>query len=480
MKKVLLMASEAVPFIKTGGLADVIGALPRYIDKKQYDMRVMMPAYACIEEKYLEQMEDVCSIHIDYDYAIRYVGVRRLKYDNIIFYFIDNKDFFSGNWPYENEIWDIQKFIFFSLASLSVLPTLGFRPDIIHCNDWQTGMVPVFLKERFKDNPFFKNMKTIFTIHNLRFQGSWDLRTIKELTGLSDSCFSTDKLEAYGNGNLLKGGLVYADKITTVSKTYVEEIKTPQYGERMEGLLCARSADLVGIINGIDTEIFNPETDTALKCNYSVQSFKDNKKINKKLLQERMGLPVDENKFLVGIISRLTSQKGLDLVECVLDEICNRNDMQLIVSGVGEERYENLFRHYAWKYPDRICANIYYKEELSHWIYAACDALLMPSQFEPCGLSQLIALRYGTIPIVRETGGLADTVEPYNEYESSGTGFSFANYNAHEMLAILNYAKYIYYENKEEWNKMVVRAMESDFSWHNSIKQYEQLYKEIV
>ena len=321
-------------------------------------------------------------------------------------------------------------------------------------------------------------MKSIMTIHNLKFQGIWNLKKIKDITGLPDSFFTPDKLEAYDDANYLKGGIVYADQITTVSPTYAEEIKTPFYGEHLDGLMNARSNCLTGILNGIDYEVYNPETDNYISAKYNQVTFRKEKWKNKVDLQRFLGLKEDKNKFMIGIVSRLTDQKGFDLIAYVMDQLCSE-DVQLVILGTGEEKYENMFRHFDWKYNDRVSANIYYSEELSHKIYAACDAFLMPSLFEPCGLSQLMSLRYGTVPIVRETGGLKDTVEPYNEYESTGTGFSFTNYNAHEMLSIVNYAKDVYYNHKREWNKIVDRAMLKDFSWNSSARKYEELYNRI-
>ncbi len=313
------------------------------------------------------------------------------------------------------------------------------------------------------------------TIHNLKFQGIWDVKAVRDITGLPASYFTPDKLEAFGDANYLKGGIVYADKVTTVSASYAEEIKTGFYGEKLDGLMRARSNDLWGIVNGIDYEEFNPETDKRIVQNYNQTTFRKEKVKNKLALQKELGLEVDAGKFMIGIVSRLTDQKGFDLIAYVMDELCAW-DVQLVVLGTGEERYENMFRHFDWKYNNRVSANIYYSEDMSHKIYASCDAFLMPSLFEPCGLSQLMSLRYGTVPIVRETGGLKDTVEPYNEYESTGTGFSFANYNAHEMLGIVNYAKSIYYNKKREWNKMVDRGMLKDFSWGSSAEKYQELY----
>ena len=350
---------------------------------------------------------------------------------------------------------------------------------MIHCHDWQTGLVPVYLKDRFQEGAFYQGIKTIMTIHNLKFQGTWDIKTIRELTGLPAYYFTPDKLEAFKDGNLLKGGLVYADAITTVSNTYAEEIKTEFYGEKLDGLLRARAHDLRGIVNGIDYDEYNPETDRMIAKNYNAKTFRKEKIKNKTALQSELGLNQDPKAMMIGIVSRLTDQKGLDLIAYVMDELC-QDAIQLVVLGTGEERYENMFRHFAWKYQGKVSANIFYDNALSHRIYASCDAFLMPSLFEPCGLSQLMSLRYGTIPIVRETGGLKDTVEPYNEFESTGTGFSFTNYNAHEMLSTIRYAESVYYDRKREWNKLIDRAMAKDFSWSNSANQYEEMYNWLI
>ena len=479
MKKILFVASEAVPFIKTGGLADVVGSLPKCYDKEEYDVRVMIPKYLCIKEKFLEKLEFVDQFYMDYLGQNRYVGILQYVHEGITFYFIDNESYFWGSKPYGDWYYDLEKFSFFCQAALSALPVIGWKPDVVHCHDWQTGLIPVYLKDRFGAGEFFKNMKSVMTIHNLKFQGVWDVNTIKRFSGLSDYYFTSDKLESYNNGNMLKGGLVYADMITTVSETYAEEIKTQFYGEGLDGLMRARSKDLRGIVNGIDYDDFNPETNENLAAQYNAENFLEEKVKNKTALQEELGLPKDEEKFVVGVVSRLTDQKGFDLIQAVMEEICTE-DVQLVVLGTGDEKYESMFRHYDWKYPERVSAQIRYSEPLSHRIYAGCDAYLMPSLFEPCGLSQLMALRYGTVPIVRETGGLKDTVEAYNEYEGTGTGFSFTNYNAHEMLDTIRYAKNVYYENRDEWNKIAKRAMKADFSWNASAKKYQELYDELI
>ena len=480
MKKILFAASECVPFIKTGGLADVVGSLPKCIDKQYFDVRVVIPKYKAIKQEYVDKMEYITNFYMDMGDQNVYVGIFKLEHEGVNCYFIDNEYYFSGAKPYSDDpLWDLEKFIFFSKAVLSILPVIDFRPDVIHCHDWQTGLVPVYLKERFQGNEFFRGIKSVMTIHNLKFQGVWDVETVQKLSGLPDYYFTPDKLEAYKNGNLLKGGLVFADAITTVSDTYAEEIKTSFYGESLDGLMRARSADLRGIVNGIDYTDFNPETDKYIAKQYTARDFRKEKVKNKRALQAELGLEQDDKKFMIGIVSRLTDQKGFDLIAYIMDELC-QDDVQIVVLGTGEERYENMFRHFDWKYNNKVAANIYYSEELSHKIYAASDAFLMPSLFEPCGLSQLMSLKYGTLPIVRETGGLKDTVEPYNEYESTGTGFSFVNYNAHEMLGTIRYAEHIYYDKKREWNKMVDRAMAVDYSWNVSALKYQEMYDWLI
>ena len=475
MKKVLYVASEAVPFIKTGGLADVVGSLPKYFPKEYFDVRVIIPKYACMKQEFKDQLHYITNFYMDLNWRQQYVGIFEMEYDGIKFYFIDNEEHFSGDKPYYGMPADLEKFAFFSKAALSVLPVLDFRPDIIHCHDWQTGLIPVYLKERFQGSEFYRGIKSVMTIHNLKFQGVWDIKTIKNITGLSDYFFTPDKLEMNRDANYLKGGLVYADAITTVSNTYAEEIKTPFYGEGLDGLMRARSQSLRGIVNGIDYSEYNPETDWRIAKNYNAKNFRKEKVKNKIALQEELGLDVNPKTMMIGVVSRLTDQKGFDLIAYMMDEMC-QDAIQLVVLGTGEEQYENMFRHFAWKYDKKVAACIYYSEEMSHKIYASSDAFLMPSLFEPCGLSQLMSLRYGTVPIVRETGGLKDTVEPYNEFAGTGTGFSFANYNAHEMLGTIRYAEQVYYDRKREWNKIVDRGMAKDFSWANSARQYEEMY----
>lgn len=480
MKNILFATSECVPFIKTGGLADVAGSLPKYYDRKKFDTRVVLPKYACMKEAFCRELTYISHFYMDIAGHSEYVGILTTKKDGITFYFIDNEHYFAGHSPYEGDPrWNIEKFAFFSKAVLSILPVIGFRPDLIHCNDWQTGLIPVYLDHFRFGGEYYRGIRTVMTIHNLKFQGVWDMRTVQGITGLPAYYFSIDKLADYENGNLLKGGLVYADKITTVSRTYAAEIRTPFYGEGLDGLLEARQNDLYGIVNGLDYNDYCPYKDMRIHKTFTVDTFRRNKPQNKLELQRSLGLTEDRKVMLIGIVSRLTDQKGFDLIDRVMDELCG-DAIQLVVLGTGEERYENLFRHFEWKYPGKVSANIFYSEDMSHRIYASSDAFLMPSLFEPCGLSQLMSLRYGTLPIVRETGGLKDTVQPYNEYEKTGTGFSFANYNAHEMLAAIRYAQHIYYDKKKDWNHMVERAMDADFSWKQSAAAYERLYASML
>lgn len=475
--KVLFASSEASPFMKTGGLGDVAGSLPSVLRKKGIDTRVIMPLYKGIDIKYKEKMKYINHIYVDIAWRRQYAGVFEMEYNGCVYYFVDNEFYFGGDKPYDFIHLDCEKFIFFSKAALSLLPTLDFRPDVIHCNDWQTAPIPVFL-DTFTDNPFYRGIKTVMTIHNLKFQGRWDINGIRDAMGISDYYFTSDKLEYYNDANLLKGGMVYANKVTTVSQTYAREIMTDEYGEGLNSLLWARRNDVLGIVNGISYTDWDSEKDVYLYKNYGADTLSD-KIENKTKLQKELGLPVDADKMMIGIVSRLTDQKGFDLVAYKIEELC-AGGVQVVVLGTGDEKYENLFRHYAWKYPDRISAQIYFSNDMSHKIYAACDAFLMPSRFEPCGLSQLISMRYGTLPIVRETGGLKDTVIPYNEYTGEGTGFSFANYNADEMINTVHYAMDTYYNSRDNWNNIIQNAMAQDYSWNASADKYIDMYRELT
>ncbi len=476
MKKILFTASEAVPFIKTGGLADVVGALPKYFDKDKFDVRVVLPKYACMNEKYKSQLDYKTHFYMELSWRRQYVGILETQIDGVTFYFIDNEYYFSGDKPYGDTYDDVERFAFFSKAIVQMLPILDYKPDIIHCHDWQTGLVPVFLDNyRYWDH-YYSDIRTVITIHNLKFQGVWDIKRIRDITGLPDYYFTIDKLGVKDDANYLKGGIVYSDVITTVSNSYADEIKSRFYGEGLDGLMFARRNSLRGIVNGIDYAEYDPASDDLIAKRFTISTFRKYKFKNKEALQKELGLEVNKQIMMLGIVSRLTDQKGFDLIECVMDELC-QDSIQIVVLGTGDEKYEEMFRNFAQKYPNKVSANIFYSEDRARKIYASCDAFIMPSLFEPCGLSQLMSLRYGTIPIVRETGGLRDTVEPYNEYEKTGTGFSFSNYNAHEMMQTIRYAEHIYYDSKRDWNKIVDRAMQKDFSWTQSALQYEEIYE---
>ncbi len=480
MKKVMFATSEAVPYVKTGGLADVTGSLPKYFDKKKFDVRVILPKYMCILQEKKQEMEYLFDFTISLGWREQYVGIWKAENDGITYYFIDNEFYFGGWKPYGNIYEDVEKFAFFSKAILETLKRIEFQADIIHCHDWQTGLVPVYLEEFYRKDDFYRNMKTVFTIHNMKFQGRWKLEEVRDITGFPKSLFTPDKLETYGEANYLKGGILYSDIVTTVSDSYAKEIMTREGGEGLDGVMRERSSALLGIVNGIDYEEYNPKTDIYIPYHYNTENVERIKPKNKEELQKEMGLPVEKDAFLIGIVSRMTDQKGFDLIDYILEEILiSDKQIQFVVLGTGEEHFENMIRHYSWKYGNQMVSLISYSEKHAHRIYAGADALLMPSLFEPCGLSQLMSMRYGTLPMVRETGGLKDTVEPYNEYEQTGNGFSFANYNAHEMLHMIRYAKETYSQHKKEWNQMVVRAMKCDYSWKASANEYEKLYNQL-
>ena len=479
MKNILFASSEAVPYMKTGGLADVVGSLPRYFNKEEYDVRVILPKYACMDEKFLPELTFVCHFYVNLNWRRQYVGIFQSKYKGVTYYFVDNEFYFAGNNPYNNIYEDVEKFAYFSKAVLESLPYLEFTPDIIHCNDWQTGLLPVFLHTSYGSDRFYENIKTVYSIHNMKFQGRWKIQEVMDITGLPKQIFNANELESYGDANYLKGGIVYADAVSTVSPSYANDITTPEGGEGLDGLMQARRNVLYGILNGLDYEEYNPLKDPYIEYHFSKDDMA-NKRMNKIQLQKTLGLPISDDTFMIGIVSRMTDQKGFDLIAYVMEEMLNSMDVQFAVLGTGEARYEDMFRYFQDKYPDKVHAYIGYSEERANQIYAACDAFLMPSLFEPCGLSQLMSMHYGTLPIVRETGGLKDTVEPYNEFENTGTGFSFTEYNAHDMLHVIRYAYEIYNERPEQWKAMMKRAMEQNFSWDASAREYEKMYEEIL
>ena len=476
--KILFAASECVPFIKTGGLADVVGALSPVLKQKGADVRVMLPLYASIPEKWTSQMKTECEFEVELGWRKQYCGVKSLEYQGVTFYFIDNQFYFGRSYIYGLGGDEYERFGFFSRAVIDALPHLGFQPDIIHCHDWQTGMVPALLKIQYAHFPFYQNMKTVYTIHNLQYQGVFPIKAVQDTLGLGDSLFTSDKLECYGCANYMKAGLVYADELTTVSPSYSDEIQTAFYGERLDGLLRARKDQLSGILNGIDIDDYDPSKDPMIYANYDPYHL-GGKEYCKQELQKELGLNVDPNAPVVGIISRLSNQKGLDLIECVIRELMDTG-IQLVVLGMGEAKYTNLFSWAESEYPGRLAARFAMNHQLAHRIYAGADMFLMPSQFEPCGLSQLISLRYGTVPIVRETGGLRDTVLSYNKFTDEGNGFSFFNYNAHDMLHTVRRAVHYYKNNREVWYKLIVRGMTGDYSWYASANKYMEMYDRLL
>ncbi len=473
--KILYVASEAAPFIKTGGLADVAGSLPKAIKNKSHDIRVIMPLYSAIGQEFKDKMEKDLEFYIDLGWRRQYVGVMSLEHNGVTHYFIDNEYYFKRSKIY-GEYDDGERFIFFSKAVAIFLKAINFKADLVHANDWHSGLLPLYIKDFAKGDPFYKDMRSVFTIHNLKYQGIFDTSILESIGGLSIEYFQEDGLKYYEKINLMKSGIVYCDVLTTVSKSYSEEIKYEFFGEGLEGIIKKNEHKLVGIVNGIDYDIYNPQTDVKIKENYDFKSI-GNKDINKKALQNLYGLE-EKDVPVIAMVSRLVAMKGLDLVAHILDELL-QEDIQFIVLGTGDIEYEDMFKYFQAKYPDKLRARIYFNEDESHLIYGGTDLFLMPSMAEPCGISQLIALRYGSIPIVREVGGLKDTVIPYNEYNGKGNGFSFKNFNAHELLNTLKYSLHIY-RDKEKWEALIGQAMESKNSWEKSSKEYKKIYKKLV
>lgn len=472
--KILFAASECVPFVKTGGLADVIGALPGELVRAGAEVRVILPLYRAIGQEVREKLEHVLYFYINLGWRRQYVGIEKLVKDGVTFYFIDNEQYFGRDYVYGSGDDEGERFAFFSKAVLESIAKIDFVPDVIHCHDWQTGLVPVLLKAQYRQLPLYRDIRTVFTIHNLHFQGLYPISATEELLSLGNWAYTMDNLEYYGQASFIKGGIVFADRVTTVSPTYAEEILTPYYGDGLDGLLRARRENLSGILNGIDTAEYNPETDPLIEANYTAGTF-ERKKLNKLALQRELGLEEDADAPLIGMVSRLSSQKGFDLVERVLDGIMN-TDAQVVVLGMGEGKYMDLFGWAQWKYSGRLAASFQMNHKLAHRIYAASDLFLMPSMFEPCGLSQLISLRYGTLPVTRETGGLRDTVLSYNQYTGEGNGFTFFNYNAHDMLHVIERAVNVYREERDVFIGLAKRAMGGEYGWDQSAKKYLSLY----
>ena len=479
-RSVAFIGSECYPFVKTGGLGDVMYALPRALTRLNCDVKVILPRYHCIPKEYQDKMVykgefmmDLCA-----DGRQFYVGIMEMEMDGVVYDFIDNDEFFCWGNPYTDLVQDIPKYCYFDKAALAALNFLDWIPDVIHCHDWQAGLVPVYLRTLFAGTPV-GGAKTILTVHNLRFQGVYNIPTIRYWSGLPDYVFNKDALkQGYADANMLKGGLAYADMITTVSGTYAWEIQTPFYGEGLDAHLRYHAGKLRGIVNGIDCGLWDSSRDELLAAPYDRADVIEKKKLNKAALQEQLGLEQDGDKFVIGLISRLTDQKGLDLVNEILPALVDGNT-QVAVLGTGDPWYEDSFRYFEEKYKGSVCSSIMYDEGRAHAIYAGADALMVPSLFEPCGLTQLIAMRYGTVPIVRETGGLKDTVEPYNQYTDEGSGFTFDRYEAGLLLDAVNRAKTVYFTQRDRWDDMVRRDMALDVSWDSSARQYRALYLEL-
>ncbi|MBF7093903.1 glycogen synthase GlgA [Streptococcus sp. HF-1907] len=474
--KIMFVAAEGAPFAKTGGLGDVIGALPKSLVKNGNEVAVVLPYYDVVDAKFGDQVEDVMYFYTELGWRRVYVGVKKIVRDGVTFYFIDNHDYFFRGHVYGD--WDDgERFAFFQLAALELMEKVDFIPDVLHVHDYHTGMIPFLLKEKYHWINAYKDIKTVFTIHNIEFQGQFDPGMLWELFGVGYERYADGTLRWNDCLNWMKAAVLYADRVTTVSPSYAEEIKTPAFGKGLDQIMRMESGKLSGIVNGIDTDLFNPETDPHLVTHFSVDDLTGKAK-DKAALQERVGLPVRDDVPLIGIVSRLTDQKGFDLVVNELSNILKR-DLQIVVLGTGYADYENAFSWFGQHYPDKLSANITFDLELAQQIYAACDLFLMPSAFEPCGLSQMMAMRYGTLPLVHEVGGLRDTVESYNPVTGSGTGFSFNNFSGFWMTTTLDFALDTYKNHKDAWRKLQEQAMTRDFSWDSASQDYIALYQDL-
>ena len=474
--QIVFASAECAPFVKTGGLGDVAGSLPAALVRAGAEVIVMVPKYATIKDEYKAQMEHFADFYVSLGWRNEYCGLEKLEYDGVTYMFIDNERYFACDYPY-GFFDDAERFAFFSKAiteSLQHLPA-GFECDILHCNDWQTALAPVFLREFYQGLPLYDRVKTVFSIHNVAFQGQFSDTVMEDILGVAHIPAAASQLRCDACSiNYMLGALHYADAITTVSPTYAGEIQTPEFGEGLDGVLRERSYALQGILNGIDVAGFDPATDKRIAANYTIDD-RSGKAVCKAKLQEELGLEVRDDRPLMVMVTRLTRQKGMDLVMYALDRILS-GGVQVAVLGTGDRDYEDGLRYFQDKYPGTMAARIEFDPALSQRMYAAADMFLMPSKFEPCGLSQIIAMRYGTLPIVRETGGLKDTVIPYNEFTGEGTGFSFSNFNGDEMGDAVFRAARLFWDNREAWNQLVTQAMSQDFSWTRSADKYLDLY----
>ena len=481
MLKVLYVASVAVPFIKTGGLADVAGSLPKALKKQGVDVRVVMPKYGKIAQEYLDKMEHIYDGEFTISWRTKFLGIDKLELDGVTFYFIDNQEYFyrEGFYGYGD---DAERFAFFSRAALEILPQDNFWPDVIHTNDWHTALVNVYLRLDHIGDERYEKIKTVFTIHNLKYQGVFPKDVMGDVLGLDWQYFNNGDLEYYDAVNLMKGAIIYADNVTTVSRTYAQEIQYEYFGEGLDGLLRRRAGDLHGIVNGLDTELYNPATDRFLTepfMKYDSTNVVERKIDNKAALQRLLDLPVERQTPLVAMVTRLVEPKGLDLVIRILDELLEHEDMQFVLLGVGDRVYEDWFKELAWRHPTKVSSNIYFSDEMAQRIYAGASIFLMPSAYEPRGIGQLIAMRYGTIPVARATGGLVDTIIPYNKSTQEGNGFLFPDYNAHDMMYTLKKALTLF-RDFNSWKALMQNAMNTDYSWARSAKEYKALYERLI
>ena len=472
--KVLYVASEALPFMASGGLGDVAGSLPQALRKRLVGCRVVMPLYDTIKQELKDKMTFVTNISVPVAWRRQYCGIFQAKHEGVIYYFIDNQYYFKRDTIYGHYD-DAERFTFFARAVLEILPVVDFKPDIIHCNDWQSALTPVFYTTLYSKDPWYQGIKTVFTIHNIQYQGTYGMELVGDVIGLNPA--DTSVVEYDGDVNFMKGAIECADKVTTVSPSYAGEILDPWYSHGLDTILRERQWKLQGILNGIDVGNYDPETDKAIAKNYTVENVKAGKAENKKDLQRTMGLPEKPDTPIIGLVSRLVSHKGLDLIKGILDELLYTTDVQVAVLGSGDWQYENFFKEMQAKYPDKLAVTIGFIPALSRKVYAGADLFLMPSKSEPCGLSQMIALRYGTVPIVRETGGLRDSIT--DSGDGQGNGFTFKTYNAHDMLGAIRRGLDAYW-NKDNWDVLVDRAMNCDLSWGKSANEYIKMYKEVL
>ena len=475
--KVLLAASEAVPFIKTGGLADVMGALPAKLRREGVETALVIPKYSRVAERFGSQMETVWEGTVDLAWRRQYVGVEKIVLDGVPVFFIDNEYYFKRDGLY-GFYDDGERFAYFCRALLAMLPHIGFRPDVIHSNDWHTGLVGVYLKEDFQKDSFYQGMKSLFTVHNMKYQGIFSPEVVEDVLGLSRSLFDSGRIENNGCVNYLKAGMEYADAVNTVSPSYAEEIQYPYFGEGLDGYVRLCRGKITGILNGMDEKAYDPAEDPRIPYGYTDKDVFIRKPLDKEALQKELGLPVNRRIPVFAMISRLVEAKGLDLLTCIMDEML-QEDVQLVIVGTGDKAYEQDLTALAARYPDKVSVNILFSEDLAHRVYAGADFFLMPSRYEACGLSQMISMKYGTIPVVHATGGLKDSVQDFQKFTGEGNGLSFAHFNAHELLFTIKRGLSDY-EEDTVWEKLVLNAMHSDNSWDRSARAYKALYEKLA